>query len=524
MHTTIYVPVVPSAADPLDPGFVPEDYNRPLLAQLRPWMNPIFLKTWEGEARRPDGLRRESPVALRPLVLPEADPPLDGWPLCNDGGCGLCQEQHFTPSRTSVPANDMVLIQVTWDLDPAQNQHYPRDHPVDRICQAAAAIREGDADLGRMLHGAVNEDDRRVVVPGQGGGPWEGVGEGVALVLCQLSDWDGAPDPDSVTTGPAWQELISGAPVDLAAVPPGSYVSADGRAVLLTIDLAYGVHGGSVDTAWDETWPAIQELAFTHAVRSYDVLAAAQLTDRLRRAVDPDLLQRDLTLLRQVQARLAARHVASLLTGSVPDQFGSADEAAKVEQALRATAARLDRSLSDAFAAFLPVLEASEAALRQRRDDDAAEARAAAAARAESEQKQRSRLTEVGGTLVAGAGLLALFSSFAAIPRDEVVFDPSARAGYATVACAVALAAVAYLVHISVGHRFLSRWARGWARVAGGLGAAAAAGFALYGSLGPTPRNGAALLGVVTLAVASSCLLLASVKAPDVPAGPSPAA
>ena len=221
----------------------------------------------------------------------------------------------------------------------------------------------------------------------------------------------------------------------------GLWATADARGILVDMMTVfahsdYALHPDHMqDIVQEEVERAIVELAADHAARSLDLALAAKLTDVV---ADPSVPVNEraeaLPQLRSAQLRLQSRAILASMEVHEWDTH-EADDSFRFSHLMRQISARKDTEVSERFAAFQPLFEAShEDFLRLDRE------------KAESRSARIREFKGIAAAVVGGAALVGLFAALAAVPSYEspVAFSPFWRAAIATLVIAGGFALVAW--------------------------------------------------------------------------------
>lgn len=448
------------------------------------------------------------------------------------------------PLRPTPPENVFSVVPLSPGLHLlVQRKEETQSHPTEILALTLDMLRDGHLLKDARAAGLELDGLSGLSVPGQAHGTSgmrsESVpSEGVVMVVSDSDDWARPVQPDATSLAdvlPALKKLWSDDTVSWSKPNRESVVTSDFRGLLLDAE-EYEIHD-DVSLAEEETIASLMNLAHGHALRSYDVAAAARLADRLLLGLGraETVERKPLEAMRQVQLRFASRGLEAVIEHREWEGT-NADDAFRVRQRLRLINASLDSTLNRAFERFQPLVEASEAARIQEQSDSKAEERRrkeeqtrAAEARADEErrirlaqdaarQERAAKLTRRGAGAVAGASVLVLFAALAAIPKGRTFFSPYVRAAFATVVLGAVVAGTAWLMERAMHARAPRGWLRwlvgatGWGLILAALGAAA------VGWLGEGDPGIGALLGVVAALVAGGCLALLVVDL-DTPRG-----
>lgn len=331
--------------------------------------------------------------------------------------------------------------------------------------------------------------------------------EGVVVVLFGSSDWESREiegselDWDPI---PALFPLHDPSdPVSYQQAPRGSYITADGRGLIIDydaeldhaqLDTEPAVNEATVD---DEVSPFLIEFALQHAVRSIDIARAAACIDTLGDQGSSWESRREaLDTLRMVQLRMAARGVESLIENREWQSFLGHDSF-RFSVITRRQSGRLDRELSEQFTAVQPIIEAADADLQLRTTQE--------------RESRVKRVTGLAGAVIGGAALIGLFAALAAIPdQSELAFNPYLRAAFATVALGAIVAGYAWLLQVALPRDPVGISVR-WLKFLGGALVSVGIAAALIGLLwnsAPTAALlvvslGSSMMGILALTYAS---------------------
>lgn len=408
-------------------------------------------------------------------------------------------------SKTSPPMPADTLSKIALDDNFSaivQREEDREEHPIATLILTLGGLRDRGLDLKAENAGLLG-DDTPLTIPGQANSTsiiasqFRPI-EGVVLIVCDEDDWirefnGSLGDADGVM--PALRDLESGDLVQYGDSERGSYYTSDGRAIVLDVSF-FDVHD-TLDLAEGETWPVLLDYAAGHARQSYDIGVAARLFDRLGQQAGDDHASRAsrLTQLRHVQMRFAARGIETLLEHQTYEPYIGDDGFRirhRLNQQLNQMNSAADRKVSDAFARFQQLIETTEA------DAEA------------TRQLRTETLTKRAGGIVAGAGLLGIFASIAAIPRSGAALSPNLRAAFATLALAGAVAVVALLLERALeAQRPTGDRARRAAKIVGWLLLAAGLLGAWLAWLGRWASSSALLIAVIAMILIGGTLLLA---------------
>lgn len=255
----------------------------------------------------------------------------------------------------------------------------------------------------------------------------------------------------------------------------GLWATADARGILVDMMTVFA-HSGYApnpdqmqDIVQGEAERAIVELAKDHAARSLDLALAAKFTELVANPSIPVDERADaLAQLRSAQLRLQSRAILASMEVHEWDTH-EADDSFRFSHLMRQISARRDTEVSERFAAFQPLFEAShEDFLRVDRE------------RAESRSARIREFTGIAAAVVGGAALVGLFAALAAVPSNDspVAFSPFWRAAIATLVIAGGIALMAWGAQKLISHRPPSAaWPLRWLGV---LASAAGVALGLY--------------------------------------------
>ena len=313
------------------------------------------------------------------------------------------------------------------------------EHPMDALAFALMSVRE-DRRKGHLI------------VPGQGfhnsfTSAGDGPTEGIAIVLCQIKEWETPRDRGELELDPLprLHDLISDKSVDdFFDVEVGrSLVTSDVRGLIIDYTQLYDHAEFSSDEVHaemlcdEESSPLIIELAIQHAIRSRDVLKAAKSIDILsRNDLSAEEHRVALVNLRATQIRLITRTIGNALENRDWHTF-LAHDSFRIRTITRKLSARVDSSLSTLLTSIHPIIEAGESEIR------AFEIQASSR-KEQIREKRNASLWQRGSTIVGGAALVGLFASLASI-GGSTPFSPYLRAAFATVTIALGIGGIALI-------------------------------------------------------------------------------